>query len=143
MTMSTPTKSCPACSADLSAGTAVPGVCPACGRDLRLEEIVVTLARSPDAKPAQKPPMCLLECAGVSVCAALVLCTVVGPILGAAFEPAFIATLVAVVPSFFVGCVIAGYWKRTRQAQLLYGFLLGAGFAFACLALHFAGFRNF
>lgn len=141
--MNTPAKTCPACGADVSAGTAaMPGVCPACGRDLRLEEIAAALARSPNAKPARKSPINFVECAAASIGLALFLGVAGGLALGVGPEASLIAAMTVVGPNFFAGFVIAGRWKRTKPAQLCLGFLLGAGFIGASLTMLYAGCRT-
>lgn len=138
--MSTATKTCPACGADLSTGTpAMPGVCPACGRDVRLEEIVATLPRSPEERPANQPPINLVECAAASIGLALILGILGGVATGAEPVLAFFVATAVVGPNFFAGFYIASRWKRAKATQLFFGFILGIGFVFASLAMLFAG----
>jgi hypothetical protein len=136
--MSATTKTCPACGADLSAGTAaMPGVCPACGRDLRLEEIVAKLARTPEDSPSRKSPMGLVECAECSV-ASLALCMVGGLFLRMSSGIdllVFLISIFLVAPNFFFGFMVAGFWSRTKPVQFFFGFLLGVGLLAASMAV--------
>ena len=100
--MNHPTKTCPACGADLSAGTAaMPGVCPACGRDLKLEAIVANLPRT--ETKLKKPPLDWGECS----LAAFGLCLILFIVAGFAFsnEGIIVAALVFVLgtPNLFLG----------------------------------------
>lgn len=117
----------------------MPGVCPACGRDLRMEEIAATLARSPEERPANQAPMNLVECAAASIGLALLLSIVGGLATGTKPGLAFVVVSVVAGPNFFAGFFIAGRWRRTKAAQLFLGFFLGIGFACASLAMLFAG----
>lgn len=138
--MNVPSKTCPACGADVNAeASAMPGACPACGRDLRLEEIVAKLGRAPGESPTHQTPMNLVECAAASIGLALLLSIVLGLATGTEPGLAFVLASGVAGPNFFAGFYIAGRWKHTAAAQLLLGFFLGIGFACASLAMLFAG----
>jgi hypothetical protein len=123
----------------------MPGVCPACGRDLRLEEIAAKLGQAPAERPAKKSPMGLGECAGCSVIPSLLLCMVDALFLDMRSELellVFLMVFFVAAPNFFFGFVVAGYWSRTKLAQLCFGFLLGLGFMAASMAVLYVGCRR-
>ncbi len=132
--MNHPIKTCPACGADLSAGTAaLPGVCPACGRDLKLEEIVANLPRTETKRMG--PPLTLMKCFLVAFAISFTLGGVMGSFGGLLF---FFIVMIFVVPHFFLGIFTAGFFSRTADAQLLWGFLLSVLFLILNLGLFVA-----
>lgn len=140
--MSVPTKTCPACGADLSVGiAAMPDVCPACGRDVRLEEIVANLPQPEGKSISQQKPMGVMECALVAFSVSLLLGlaggsmmkNVEGPILGALFLG---------TPHFFLGFFSAGFFSRTIRAQLLWGTALSVTYLLASVSVVYVGCRG-
>ena len=138
--MNHPIKTCPACGADLSAGTAaMPGVCPACGRDLRLEEIVASLPKPENEAKRKKRPLDWSECAWAAIAFCLLLCGIAAFMWKHMSAELGIYMFIFGAPNFFLGFFTAGFFSRTVKAQLLWGVLLSLVFGSASLALIFAG----
>lgn len=141
--MSVPTRSCPACGADLSVGiAAMPGVCPACGRDVRLEEIVANLPRPEDKPISPQKPLGVMECALVAFSVSLSLGLVGGLMMKQNSEGPFLGALFLGTPHFFMGFFTAGFFSRTMKAQLFYGSLMSLVFAGASFGFIYFGCRR-
>ena len=139
--MSVTSKTCPACRADLSVGTAaMPGVCPACGRDLKLEAIVASLPPSENiTKRKGPPPLGAMECALAAFAISLALGLGGGLTLFDHFEAPFMVAMFFVTPHFFLGFFTTGFFTRTVKAQLLWGIVLSLLFAIVNVGLVFVG----
>ena len=144
MNVDQPAKTCPACGADLSAGTAaMPGVCPACGRDLKLEAIVANLPRT--ETELKKPPFSWSECLALASLLSGVCIVAMGIVVmeSQTFHSTggFLAFLILVLgtPNMFLGLFTAGYFTRSRKAQLLWGIVLSLLFAIVNVGLVFVG----
>ena len=138
MNAASPTKSCPACGADLSTRTAtMPGVCPACGRDLKLEAIVASLPRTETEAKRNGRPLGVMECGVVAFGMALFLGCAGALMVPNNVELPVLVAMFLGAPHFFLGFFTAGFFSRTVKAQLVWGFLLSL--LFASLALIFVG----
>ena len=117
----------------------MPGVCPACGRDLKLEAIVASLPRPENAVKRKKRPLDWSECAWAAIAFCLLLCGIAGFVWKDMRVEMDVYMFILGAPNFFLGFFTAGFFSRTVMAQLLWGILLSVVFAVLGIGLLYAG----
>lgn len=120
----------------------MPGVCPACGRDLRLEEIVASMPKLEDEPKARRNPLGVMESGLLAFAISWSLGLAGGLLMKQGFEGPFLAVLFTGTPHFFLGLFSAGFFSRTVKAQLLLGTALGFAYALASVGMIYVGCRG-
>ena len=121
----------------------MPGVCPACGRDLRLEEIVASLPKPENEAKRKQRPLDWSECAWAAIAFCLLICGIAGFVWKDMRVEMGVYMFILGAPNFFLGFFTAGFsqlrtpggWDSVASITLIQGGLAlgGATIGWRCL----------